>query len=44
MVDGNIVTARGAGVALEFGYTLVDLLGGDGEAIRQDMQYSYLFN
>lgn len=44
VVDGNIVTARGAGVALEFGYTLVDLLGGDGEAIRQDMQYSYLFN
>lgn len=44
VVDGNLITARGAGVALEFGYTLVDILGGDGEALRQDMQYNYLFN
>lgn len=43
VVDGNIITARGAGVALEFGYTLVEILGGDGEALRQDMQYNYLF-
>lgn len=33
-VDGNIVTARGMGVALEFALTLISLISGKDEAIR----------
>lgn len=33
VVDGNIVTSRGAGTALAFAYALVDLLGGDGQQL-----------
>lgn len=43
VVDGHIITARGAGVALEFAYTLVDILGGNNQALRESMQYDYLF-
>lgn len=43
VVDGKLITARGAGVALEFAYTIVDVLGGDGQKLREDMQYHYLF-
>ena len=34
LVDGNIVTARGMGVALEFALTLVKLICGEDEATR----------
>lgn len=44
VVDGNLITGRGAGVALEFGYTLVEALGGNSQELRENMQYNYLFN
>lgn len=37
--DGNILTARGAGAAYEFGLALVEWLGGDAEALSEDIQY-----
>lgn len=37
--DGNILTARGAGAAYEFGLALVNWLGGDAEALSEDIQY-----
>jgi DJ-1 family protein len=37
--DGNVLTARGAGAAYEFGLALVDWLGGDAEALSEDIQY-----
>ena len=37
--DGNILTARGAGAAYEFGLALVDWLGGDAEVLSEDIQY-----
>lgn len=43
VVDGNLITARGAGVALEFGYQLLDAIGKDSLKIRESMQYDYLF-
>lgn len=43
VVDDHIITARGAGVALEFAYTLVDILGGNSQVLRESMQYNYLF-
>lgn len=43
VVDGHIITGRGAGVALEFAYTIVDLLGGNSQSLRESMQYDYLF-
>ncbi|XJS10138.1 DJ-1 family glyoxalase III [Aerococcaceae bacterium WGS1372] len=43
VVDGHIITARGAGVALEFAYTIVDILGGNSQELRESMQYDYLF-
>ncbi|MBF0777431.1 DJ-1 family glyoxalase III [Streptococcus cuniculi] len=39
VVDGNIVTSRGAGTALDFAYRLVDLLGGDGASLANAMVY-----
>lgn len=39
VVDGNIVTACGAGVALDFGYALVDYLGGDADKLKASMQF-----
>lgn len=43
VVDGQIVTGRGAGTSLAFAYTLVDLLGGDGQELADKMVYSQLF-
>ena len=43
VVDGNIVTSRGAGTALVFAYALVDLLGGDGQQLAHTMLYDRLF-
>ncbi len=37
LVDGPIITSRGAGTSLEFAYTLVDLLGGDGNGLAEMM-------
>lgn len=37
VVDGPIITSRGAGTSLEFAYTLVDLLGGDGNGLAEAM-------
>ncbi|MBM7313914.1 DJ-1/PfpI family protein [Streptococcus suis] len=37
VVDGRIVTSRGAGTSLDFAYRLVDLLGGDGSALAKAM-------
>lgn len=44
VVDGQIVTSRGAGTALAFAYQLVDLLGGQGQQLAQTMVYNDLFN
>ncbi|MGX7091725.1 DJ-1 family glyoxalase III [Hutsoniella sourekii] len=43
VVDGKVLTGRGAAVSLEFGYQLLDMLGGDSQPIREAMQYPYLF-
>ncbi|MGT2754668.1 DJ-1 family glyoxalase III [Streptococcus ovis] len=43
VVDGNIVTSRGAGTALAFSYQLVDLLGGNGQELSHKMVYDRLF-
>lgn len=37
VVDGPIITSRGAGTSLEFAYKLVDLLGGDGQGLAKVM-------
>lgn len=39
VVDGPIVTSRGAGTSLEFAYKLVDLLGGQGSELATVMVY-----
>ncbi|HEM3335567.1 TPA: DJ-1/PfpI family protein [Streptococcus suis] len=39
VVDGPIITSRGAGTSLDFAYKLVDLFGGDGESLAQTMVY-----
>ena len=43
VVDGKIVTSRGAGTALAFSSKLVDLLGGNGAEFAQTMVYDQLF-
>lgn len=43
VVDGNLVTSRGAGTALAFAYKLVDLLGGNGQELAEKMVYAELF-
>ncbi len=37
--DANIITARGAGTALSFGYTILEALGGDAAAMQSGMCY-----
>ena len=44
VIDGPIITSRGAGTALTFAYKLVDLLGGNGEELAKTMVYDQLFN
>lgn len=39
VVDGPIITSRGAGTSLDFAYALVDLFGGDGAGLAQTMVY-----
>lgn len=42
--DGNIITGKGPGAAMEFGYALVDLLQGEGASagLREGMMYNFL--
>ncbi len=42
VTDGHLVTSRGPGTTLPFAYRLVELLGGDADALRQAMQYNAL--
>lgn len=44
VVDNNIVTSRGPATSFEFAYTLVDLLGGNSNQLKEGMLYNYLFN
>ncbi|MDW8680524.1 DJ-1/PfpI family protein [Streptococcus suis] len=39
VVDGQIITSRGAGTSFDFAYKLVDLLGGNGKSLAQAMVY-----
>lgn len=39
VVDGPIITSRGAGTSLDFAYKLIDLFGGDGAELAQTMIY-----
>ena len=43
VVDGKVVTGRGPGVALDFSYELLEILGGNRQEIVQSMQYDKLF-
>lgn len=40
VIDGPIVTSRGAGTSLIFAYQLVNLLGGDGYKLAETMVYT----
>lgn len=40
VTDGNVVTARGAGAALEFSYELIKALGGNADKIADDIIWS----
>ena len=42
VVDGNLITSRGAGTTLPFACRLVEILGGDAEKLRESMQYNAL--
>lgn len=42
VTDGNVLTARGAGAAYEFGLALIDWLDGDAEAIKESIQYKHV--
>ncbi len=44
VVDGNIVTSRGPATGYAFGYTLVDLLGGSSDQLKEEMAYYTVFN
>lgn len=37
VTDGHIITSRGPATAFLFAYTLVDILGGDSAALKEDM-------
>lgn len=40
VTDGNITTSRGPATTFTFAYRLVDLLGGDSEALKEGMLYN----
>ena len=42
IVDDNLITSRGPATTLPFAYKLVDVLGGDGDALREKMLYNML--
>ncbi len=43
-VDGNIITGCGPAASFEFGYTLLDHLGGDSAPLKEGMQYNLLLS
>ena len=43
VVDGNIITSRGPATVYAFAYRLLDLLGGDSAAVKDDMLYADAF-
>ena len=42
VVDGNIITSRGPATTLLFAYKIVDILGGDSEALKEGMLWNKL--
>lgn len=42
--DGTVITGCGPAAAFEFGYAIVDVLGGDSVSLREGMQYHRLAN
>ena len=42
VVDGKLITSRGPATTLPFAYKLVEVLGGDAEALKEKMQYNFL--
>ncbi len=44
VVDGKLVTSQGPATAWAFSYKLVELMGGDAEAVRQRMVYRNAFD
>lgn len=43
VIDQNIVTGRGPAMAYMLGYKIVNLLGGDAQAVKEKMLYSHSF-
>jgi len=43
-VDGNRVYSQGPGTTLPFAYTLVDVLGGDGDKLREAMLFNKMMS
>ncbi|WP_326513400.1 DJ-1 family glyoxalase III [Clostridium intestinale] len=39
-IDDNLITSRGPATTLPFAYALVDILGGDSEALKKGMLYN----
>ncbi|MNN90254.1 DJ-1/PfpI family protein [compost metagenome] len=39
-IDDNLITSRGPATTLPFAYVLVDILGGDSEALKKGMLYN----
>ena len=42
VIDEHIITSRGPATVLPFAYTLVDILGGNSEVLKQGMLYTML--
>jgi 4-methyl-5(b-hydroxyethyl)-thiazole monophosphate biosynthesis len=42
VTDGTVLTSRGAGAAYEFGFALIDWLGGDADEIKESTQYKHV--
>ena len=42
--DGNIITAKGPGAALAFGFAILEYYGVDSSNLKDAMQYNYLLN
>lgn len=41
--EDNMITARGPAAALQFGYTILEHLGKKSDALKEGMQYPYLY-
>ena len=42
VVDGNLITSRGPATALPFAYKIVEILGGDGDSLKEGMLWNML--